>query len=164
MDYDKTKYKVWTWKNPMMLYWIISLLLFGIQYSYGQERGNKINTIIDSLRIIETQKWTLKIKIEPLKCEATEEDSLKLIEIENVLTDQEIRKRIIQAFNKVLTDNEINYLYNFTTSSVFHKVFNSSLINNSLINQFKDINSKLDSIARNYEKKMKIFQSLNRYP
>jgi len=24
MKYDKTKYKVWTWKNPMMLHWIIN--------------------------------------------------------------------------------------------------------------------------------------------
>ena len=24
MNYDKTKYKVWTWKNPMMLHWIIN--------------------------------------------------------------------------------------------------------------------------------------------
>jgi len=24
MEYDKTKYKVWTWKNPLMLHWIIN--------------------------------------------------------------------------------------------------------------------------------------------
>jgi hypothetical protein len=24
MNYDKTKYKVWTWKNPMVLHWIIN--------------------------------------------------------------------------------------------------------------------------------------------
>ena len=24
MDYDKTKYKMWTWKSPVMLYWIIN--------------------------------------------------------------------------------------------------------------------------------------------
>ena len=24
MDYDKTKYKMWTWKSPVMLYWVIN--------------------------------------------------------------------------------------------------------------------------------------------
>jgi len=24
MDYDKEKYKIWTWKNPLMLHWIIN--------------------------------------------------------------------------------------------------------------------------------------------
>ena len=24
MEYDKTKFKIWTWKNPIMLHWIIN--------------------------------------------------------------------------------------------------------------------------------------------
>jgi len=135
----------------------ISLFLLGVQQGYGQERAEKISTIIDSLRIVETQKMTLKdFQIEPLKYEASGADSLKLIEIENLLTDQEIRKRITQAFDEMLADSEINDLYNFTMSSVFNKVYSGLLFNN-INSQFKDINSELERIVNNLEKADKDF-------
>jgi hypothetical protein len=132
------------------------LFLFGLQQNYGQERKDKINSIIDSLRIVETQKWALiEMKIKPLKYEVSKEDSLKIIKIENLLTDEEIKRRIILSFEDVLTDVEINDLYNFTLSTVFYKFFKSSLINNSLTNEFKDIINELDIIADSYENKDK---------
>jgi hypothetical protein len=36
MSYDKTKYKVWTWKNPMMLHWIINPGLAFNELALGQ--------------------------------------------------------------------------------------------------------------------------------
>ena len=36
MNYDKTKYKVWTWKNPMMLHWIINPGLAFNELALGQ--------------------------------------------------------------------------------------------------------------------------------
>ena len=132
------------------IFLILSLFLFGMQYGYGQERENKINTLIDTLRIIETQKWKLEIRLQPLKYEVTKEDSIKLIEIENLMTDQEIKKRIFLAFEELFTDNEIKELYNIITSPVLHKYM--LLLESGLDNQFQDIESKLDIIAQNYKK------------
>jgi hypothetical protein len=36
MNYDKTKYKVWTWKNPIMLHWIINPGLAFNELALGQ--------------------------------------------------------------------------------------------------------------------------------
>ena len=36
MNYDKTKYKVWTWKNPVMLHWIINPGLAFNELALGQ--------------------------------------------------------------------------------------------------------------------------------
>ena len=132
------------------IFLFLSLFLFGVQYGYGQERENKINTIIDTLRIIETQKWGLEIRLQSLKHEVTKEDSIKLIEIENLITDQEIKKRIFLVFEELFADNEINELYNIITSPVWYKFI--LLLENGLDNQFQDIESKLDIIAQNYEK------------
>ena len=128
------------------------LTLSVTQFSFGQEKENKINAIIDSLEIAETQKTTLlEYNLEPLKYQAIEEDSIKLIEIENQLTDEEIRKRVIKAFNEIFTDEEINELYSIINSSVFYKFFKSPLAYNSISDQFKDITAELDRIADHIE-------------
>ena len=44
MNYDKTKYKVWTWKNPMMLHWIINPGLAFNELALGQ-RPPKVTLI-----------------------------------------------------------------------------------------------------------------------
>lgn len=110
----------------------------------------KINAIIDSLGIVENQKyWYFDIRLETIKYEATKEDSLKLVEIANILTEKEIRKRVINSFDDVLTDNEINAIHNFITSSAYYKFFKSSIFSDNISNQFKDINEELDKIDQN---------------
>jgi hypothetical protein len=140
--------------NFRKIFLFLSLISLGVQFCYGQERENKINTIIDSLEMVQTQKlWLLTLRLEPLKYMAIGEDSIRLIAIENLLTDQEIKKRIFQSFDEIFTNDEINELYRIITSSVLYKLYKSSLLSNSLENQFKDINSELDLIAGNYENK-----------
>jgi hypothetical protein len=129
---------------------LVFSFLFVLQYGCGQGREYKINTIIDSLGIVENQKyWYFDIRIEPLKYEATQKDSINLIEIENLLTEEKIRKKIINAFYDIFTDNEINDMYNFVISSAYYKFFKSSTFNNNISNQFKDINEMLDKIDHN---------------
>ena len=36
MEYDKTKFKIWTWKNPVMLHWIINPGLVINELLFGQ--------------------------------------------------------------------------------------------------------------------------------
>jgi len=132
---------------------VIFLFLLIIPSCSGQGREHKTNAIIDSLGIIENQKyWYFDIRLQPLKYQTTKEDSIKLVEIENLLTDTEIRKRVINAFDEVLTDNEINDLYNFVTSSVYSKFFKFSTFNNSVSSQFKDINDELEKIDKQIER------------
>ena len=125
-----------------------------VQFSYGQERENKINTMIDSSIIVKTEKsfFFRGFNIESLKTDVrlSREDSIKLVEIENQLTDEEIRKRVIQAYNEVFTDEEINLLYDVATSPAYHKLLS---LNKSMSNQFKDIYAELRIILDNIEKR-----------
>lgn len=36
MQYDKTKYKLWSWKHPMVLHWIINPGLVINELLFGQ--------------------------------------------------------------------------------------------------------------------------------
>lgn len=127
---------------------ILFLTLSCVQLNYGQNRSLKTNVIIDSLKIVETQKMTyVEFQLKPLKYEANKQDSIKLIELETLLTDREIRRRIIQGFNDIFTDNEINDIYSFINTTAFYKLLNSSIINKNISAQFKDIKTELDKIA-----------------
>ena len=142
-------------RNRILL--IIFLILSCIQNNYAQDRAKKINIIIDSLRTVESMKSSyIEFGLIPLKFEATKNDSIKLIELENLLTDKEIHRRLIQGFNDAFTDDEINDLFSFINTTAFFKLLHSSIINKNISNQFKDIKTELDKITANEEKENKI--------
>ena len=142
-------------RNRILL--VLFLTLSCIQNNYAQDREKKINVIIDSLRTVESMKSSyIEFGLEPLKFEATKSDSIKIIELENLLTDKEIRRRLIQVFNDVYTDNEINELYSFINTTAFFKLLHSSISNKSISTQFKDIRTVLDKITANEDDENKI--------
>ena len=141
--------------NSMLL--ILFLTLICVQNNNAQDREKKTNVIIDSLQTVESMKSTyIEFGLKPLKFEATKEDSIKLVELENLLTDKEIRRRLIKGFNDAFTDNEINDLYSFINTTAFFKLLHSSITNKSISNQFKDIKTELDKITDNEDNKNKI--------
>ncbi len=151
-------------KEDKKIVFLFLFVLLSYLPNYGQERINKINTIIDSLRIVENQKFSLiEFGLEPLKYEATEKDSLKLLEIEKLLSDKEIRKRIIKGLSEVFTDDEINELYNFISSTSFQKLFNSRLADQSIANQFKDVSVELERITVAVNKRNKINEPISKF-
>jgi len=142
-------------KNRILL--VLILTLSCIQNNYAQDREKKINVIIDSLRTVESMKSSyIEFGLEPLKFEATKSDSIKIIELENLLTDKEIRRRLIQVFNDVYTDNEINELYSFINTTAFFKLLHSSIASKSISKRFKDIKTEIDKITANIDNVNKI--------
>ena len=142
-------------KNRILL--VLILTLSCIQNNYAQDREKKINVIIESLRTVESMKSSyIEFGLKPLKFEATKDDSIKLIELENLLTDKEIRRRLIQGFNDAFTDIEINDLYSFVNTTAFFKLLHSSISNKSISKQFDDIKTELDKITANEDNENKI--------
>ena len=144
---------------------IIGLILFSISLvSCGQSRQDKTEVIIKKLNLIETQKTSFKFQIEPLKYQATGKDSVRIIEIEKQLSDEEIVKRIIETFNEVLSGEEVNDIYNFVQSSAFEKFFNSGELYKAISARFRDINEEIDNITKNFsepvEKQTKKFEPI----
>lgn len=131
------------------------LILSLIPNGYSQDTKAKTSVIIDSLKLVEVEKMDLvEYTLKRLKYEATGEDSIKLIELENKLTDIEIRNRIEKKFEKVFTNREIDDIYQFVISTAFYKFMNSS--QDMLSTQFADVNSELEKISKNIEKKYDI--------
>jgi len=63
---------------------IVTLLFFIILSSCKQDRQEKTTAIINKLKLVETQQTNFKFQLEPLKYQATGNDSAKIIEIEKL--------------------------------------------------------------------------------
>lgn len=129
---------------------LISILLI----SCGQSRQDKTETIINKLNLIETQKRTFEFQIESLKYQATEKDSIRIVELEKLLSNEEIVKRISETFNEVLSDKEVSDIYDFVQSSAYEKFFNSDELFKAISTQFLDINAEIDTITKNISKQV----------
>ena len=132
---------------------MIGLIFISITLiSCGQSRQEKTETIIAKMNLIETQKTNFKFQLEPIKYQATGKDSIKIIELEKKLSDENIVKRISKTFDEVLSDKEINDIYDFVQSSAYEKIFTSGELYKSISIQFSDINDEIENITKNLSK------------
>ena len=120
--------------------------------SCGQTRQEKTIAIIKKLNLIENQKQNYEFQLEPLKYQATGNDSIRIKELEKQLTDDEIVKNISSAFNEVFSDDEINDIYNFIQTSAFDKFFKSGETYKIIASKFKDIDKEIEEITNNFSK------------
>lgn len=143
----------------------IGLILISITLmSCGQSKQEMTEAIINKLNLIENQKTNYKFQLEPLKYQAKGNDSIKIIELEKQLSDDEIVKRISSALNEVFSDNEINDIYDFIQTSAFEKFFNSGETYKIIASKFKDIDKEIEGITNNFsetvEKPTKKFETI----
>ena len=140
----------------MRLILILLILLSVLQISYGQERASKVHEIIDRLNLVDDQTtFLIDRNLLPLKWGASQENKAKLTELEDMLTDEEITKRIAHAFDEVFTDQEIDDLYIFVQTPAFDKVFNSALLKGTIEWQFEDVLREFDRIGGRLSEKQK---------
>ena len=89
------------------------MLISNTFVSYGQTRQEKIVVVINKMGLLESQKMIYEFQLEPLKYQAFGVDSLKIVQLEKKLTEEEIVKRISAALNETFSDEEMNVLYEF---------------------------------------------------
>lgn len=131
----------------------IGLILISITLvSYGQSRKEKTIAIINKLNLVENQKQIYEFRLEPIKYQATGNDSIRIVELEKKLSDDEIVKMISSAFDEVFSDNELNDLYNFIQTSAFDKFFNSDETYKIIASEFQDIDKEIQEITDNFSK------------
>ena len=125
----------------------IIILLFS-SLIFSQTKEEKIISILKTNGNIEGYKsFLIDMTINPLKYSAEKKDSLKLVEIEKKLTDQEISKRLAKAFSEVYSENEINEIYNFYNSQTGKKMLSSfESLDKKFRNSFQDIQDVLKPI------------------
>ena len=131
----------------------IGLILISITLiSCGQTRQEKTIAIINKLNFLESQIMNYNYQLDALKYQVTGTDSVKVLELEKRISEEEIIKRIHTAFNESISDEEINDLYEFMQTSAFEKFFNSGEAYKVIAAQFIDIDNEIESITNNFSK------------
>lgn len=123
--------------------------------SCGQTREEKTLVIINKLDLIETQKNIFKFQIESIKYQATGEDSVRVLELEKQLSDEEMLKQTTETLNKILSKEELDDIYEFVQSNAFEKYFISGELHKAIAAQFDNIDSEIESITNNLSKSIK---------
>ncbi len=132
---------------PMGLILVITSLL-----SFGQSRQEKTEAIIKKLSIVKNQKMNYKFQLESIKHQAIGNDSVKILNLEKKLTDDEILKRINSAFKEGFGDEDINDIFIFIHTRAFEKIMGSDGTYKLIASQFIDIDNEILEITNNFSK------------
>jgi len=129
---------------------IIGLMFIVVSFvSCGPSRQQKTDVIIGKLNLLESQKTSFKFQFEGLKYQARGEDSIRVLEMERQLSDEEILKRINEIFAASLSDKDVNDIYNFVQKDAFEKLFAEGELYQEIYAEFKDITDEIEYIAKN---------------
>ena len=133
-----------------LLFLLFTLISFNI---FAQTKEQKIADILKTSGTIEGYKsFLFDITIAPFKSNVDKKDSLKLIAIENKLTDEEIEIRISKAYSKFFSNKEIDEIYTYYKSSAGKKMINSYENLQKIINEnFQDIQNELQPIIEKFK-------------
>ncbi|NLC50346.1 MAG: hypothetical protein GX762_08280 [Bacteroidales bacterium] len=142
-------------EKTIILGLIIILLLFVSLCSYGQSRQEKTKAIIDKLNIVDVQKMNYEYRLEPLKYHAIGRDSVRLVELEKQLTEENFLKVVNEVFEEYLNDEEIDNIYSFLQSSVYEKLFDPAVIFKAIYNHYSYINEEIDSITNSLDESIR---------
>lgn len=143
-------------KNKNIYLITIIFLLIICLYSCGKSREDKTIFIIEKLNLVENQQIMYEWQIEYLKYHASGNDSIKLIEIENKLSDKKVLKRLCTAFDEVFTNKEINDLHTFFQTDAFDKFFNLAETYELISEEFSDIESEIEELEAKFDNKREV--------
>lgn len=130
------------------------MLIVFLSSSCGLSRQEKTIAIIEKMNILELQQTNFRSKLYALKSMKTKKDSLNIVDIEKQLSEEKIVERICLAFDDMLSNAEINDIYEFIQTSVFDKCFNSIEMYKAIENRFSDIDTKILLINNKFQKQL----------
>ena len=133
----------------------VILLLFVSLCSYGQSRQEKTNAIIDKLNIVDVQKMNYEYRLEPLKYHAIGSDSVRLVELEKQLTEENFLKVVNEVFEEYLNDEEVDNIYSFLQSSAYDKLFNPAVIFKAIYSHYSYMDDEIDRITNNLDESIR---------
>ena len=132
---------------------IFLILSFTVSFfGYSQSKSEKLDSIIAKFDFVKNQKLILiDYTIEPLKFEAVGNDSLKLVELENQLTDDYIHSKIKSTLSESISDEDLDNIYNFIQTSTFQKFFRTNEFEEIISLSFRNTKSELQNIIKNID-------------
>lgn len=105
---------------------VMVLLLFFVSFAgQAQTRREKNEFIIQKMDLVKVQKKHYDDRISFLKMAVSGSDTIRLLEIEKMLTEQYITEELNRTFDSLFSDIEINDIYIYCHSSSLEKLFYS---------------------------------------
>ncbi|PLW91797.1 MAG: hypothetical protein C0592_13910 [Marinilabiliales bacterium] len=127
----------------------ISFLMLLLSLSISScklSREEKTRVIIEKMNLVQAQQENYSFMAISLEYATTAEDSQKINEIEEMLSDEEVYNRISDAFTEVFSDNDINDLYEFIQTDAYDKIFVSDKLFDEIELKFEDLEVAIDYV------------------
>ena len=125
-------------------------LVFVSTICFAQTTEQKVDYLVNSIGQVNAYQSIYKYnKIErAFRNVVSREDSLKLVEIKNSITYENVNKRISNSFTDFFTPDEIETLYQFYNSSAGKKLIsNYGAFEKIIQKNFQDIDDKIDALS-----------------
>jgi hypothetical protein len=129
----------------------VILLLFVSLCSYGQSRQEKTDLIIAKLKLVEGQKMMHQYRLDPLKQHVSGNDSVRIVELEKQLSEEQVAKVVNRIFEEHLNDEEIDNIYSFLQSSAYKKLFDPADIFKAIQSHYSYFDDEIDRITNGFD-------------
>ncbi|MBN8623231.1 MAG: DUF2059 domain-containing protein [Flavobacteriales bacterium] len=131
----------------------ILLFLFPLNF-YTQSKEQKVEFLIDELGYFNSIKSKIfDYHIENLKNYGDKNDN-RIKTLENKINDKEILKRLVNAYSKTYSENEINEIYKFYNSETGKKFAKSNnLVEENIKDNFVDVFEEIKRLQEENQQK-----------
>ncbi|PKP20510.1 MAG: hypothetical protein CVU04_03760 [Bacteroidetes bacterium HGW-Bacteroidetes-20] len=103
---------------------VVIMFLFLITLvGQAQTRREKTEFIIQKMDLVKVQKKHYQDRISFLKLAVSGKDTIRVIEIENIISEQYIKNELCSIFDTIFNDTEIHDLYLFSQTTTLAKLF-----------------------------------------
>lgn len=136
---------------PVKTTFRIAAVLFLLQLSalsFGQTRYEKTVEIIGKLDLVEEQFSNYSCLLKSLKSLVSKGDTVKVLEMEKLLTKEEVLRRVVTVFDVVFNDEEISLFHQFVKTGAFEKMFTLNEVRKTITVRFSDIDRVIMELER----------------
>lgn len=111
-------------------------------------KEEKIDNIIEQLKLVESQRFMFEYQIEALKYQSSGKDSVRVCQLETQLSEENIKIKIAGTIEEKLSSKEINDIYSVLNSSVFNEFFMSGGLQKIVSSEFANVSKELENLSQ----------------
>ncbi|QCE43363.1 SecDF P1 head subdomain-containing protein [Psychroserpens sp. NJDZ02] len=126
-------------------------IYFMVFVSYGQTKHEKIVDIIKKLKLVDTQKADFESKFEVLKRMASDDDTIRIAQLEAKISEDVITEKLIVSLAYFLEDDSIDVLYRCNHSEDCDKDIDLEGLQEAIIVEFTTINAAIEKITNSFK-------------
>ncbi|AUC76093.1 SecDF P1 head subdomain-containing protein [Olleya sp. Bg11-27] len=125
-------------------------IYFMVFVSYGQTKHEKIVDIIKKLKLVDDQEADFESKFEVLKRKASSDDTIRVAQLEDKISEDVITEKLIVALDHFLEDDNVDILYRCNQLKDCDKDVDLEGLQEAIIVEFSTINAAIDKITNSF--------------